>query len=461
MPSNEVGFMGGIGGAHGNARSSLHTDRPTEIQKIFNMRTGNRGIYMLTEDPKATNNTIPRRLGKETYSRQVKSIVDKVWMANNFETKTKSSESDSVHLLRRIKRKPSPPEPLPTIELVNQMRDRLDKMYKIPDELLAPRESFTEWAIRERARYKQKRAALVEKHEKSVTETLSMEGNDESEGYDSVTMKDTIRRTHRKDIIKHISGYMYGQFTKIPKLPKRMTKFGIPLSMLERAKEESEKQQEKNKKLRRARITHMKLPIFFDEDNSEEDDVMETVKTLTLIRTPFLHVPKIKTQKKRRRDRLRTKYLKQDRLNRITMLLYDRSYIPSAQISLEKIEKSESDEEINGIIKKTDLSNMSPQHKKFVTFIKEAFDEQVKMLHKEKTDDATSFQQFKEADGLRTKSTTPSEGFDFVAKQDVEPMPMQKIRKNEKFSKSDEETGAFYIDPEKIEKSRDPSKCEY
>lgn len=466
LPPNEVAFMGGLGGKRGNARSILHTERPTEVQKIFNMRTGNRGIFTMTENPLNTQNLVKKRAPITNMNKQVRAIVDKVWMANNFEEKAKSSESDSIYMTRRVPRVIPPPEPLPTTHLINQVRDRLDKMFKIPDELLQPRETFTEWAIKEREKYKQRRAAKAVKRERTITEILSMDHTSESETESfSASERSRRRTTKRRDVIQHIAGYMYGEFTKIPRPGKKATKFGIPLSMLERAKDEAEKQKEKDRKLRRARIAHMKLPMYFEDENSEEDDVVETVKALTLIRTPFLRLPKIKTQRKRRRDRLRTKYLKQDRLKRITMLLYDRSYDGTSKESLEKSEKSlESLESSQAVTKTNDAKTMSIEKKKYINFIKETYTQQVKGYEEEKVEEeeATSFEHFKETedwDVIRTKSSTPLGGVESVKQE--EQLPVYKPKKNEKFSKSDERIGPYYIDPEQMEKMNDPTRCEF
>uniref|UniRef100_A0A336LMF2 CSON014312 protein n=1 Tax=Culicoides sonorensis TaxID=179676 RepID=A0A336LMF2_CULSO len=463
LPPNEVAFMGGLGGKKGNARSTLHTDRPTEVQKIFNMRTGNRGIFNLTENPRNTQSLTQKRPPILNMSKQVKSIVDKVWRANNFEDKVKSSDSDSVYLTRRIPRQIPPPEPLPTLELINDVRDRLDKMFKIPDEFSKPRETFTEWAIKEREKFKQRRAAKAVKQEKTITETLSMDQSSDSDTDSRGTEYKIKRKTKKRDKIQHISGYMYGEFTKIPKQGKKTTKFGIPLSMLDRAKEEMEKQKEKDKQLRRARIAHMKLPLFFEDENSGEDDVVETVKALTLIRTPFLRLPKIKTQKKRRRDRLRSKYLKQDRLKRITMLLYDRSYDPNSKESLESMEKSLEKDEPCATKEIKSEKDISIQKKKYINFIKDSYEQQIKGNLEEKDvkeEDGTSFEQFRvteDFDLIRTKSSTPQDGTESV-KAEIEALPPFKTKKNEKFSKSDERTGPYYIDPEQMEKMNDPMR---
>lgn len=459
LPPNELAFMGGTGKNKGNPRSILHIQRPTEVQKIYKMRTANRGMYGLTEDPRNTTSTVPQRhpVTRKNEAEKVKSIVDRVWMANNFEDKAKSSDSDSVYMTKHVKRAPVETAQLPqTFQAVEQIRARLEEIFKIPDELMEHRETFTEWAIRERERYKQKRAQLAGKQEKNVTETLSI--HDESESWDTLTVSEKIRRTRKKDVIQHVSGYMYGQFTKPPKQNRNSTKFGIPLSMIERAKEEAAKQEEKDRKLRRARIAHMKLPIFFDEENSEEDDVMETVKALTLVRTPFLRLPKIKTQQKRRRDRLKSKYLKHDRLNRITMLLYDRSNDPTvipASVE-ERDDEASVDEEKKA---QRDFSELSAPHKKFIKFIKDTYAEQMKHFTKDQVD-ALTFEQFKETEKLnvsRTKSSTPMGAES--AKADDENLLVPVTKKNMKFDRSDAIWGPFYYDPDQIEKAKNPTLC--
>lgn len=461
LPPNEVAFMGGLGAKHGNARSQVHIDRPTEVQKVLHMRTSNRSLYTFTEDPKKTTNVVRRRsaITKKNESEKVKTVVDKVWMADNFEEKAKSSESDSVYLTRRVRRQVQPAPPEPALEYVAQVRNRLEETFRIPDELTETRETFTDWAVKERERFKQRRLHLTEKQERSVTETLSHEGSDD-ESYETVSER--VRRIRRREVIRHIGGYMYGQFTKIPQQSRKSTKFGIPLSMIERAKEDSDILADKAKQLRRARIAHMRLPIFFDEDDSEEDDVLETVKALTLVRTPFLRVPRIKTQQKRRRDRLKSKYLKRDRLNRITMLLYDRSYDPSAPVEeKKKKEKARKVEKAEKWADKKDISEISPERNKYLSFIIGTYKEQMLKYEKEQAGEQTSFEQFKETeklDACRVKSVTPADDLEAVKVDDVI-LPPLKTKKNIRFSKSDVATGPFYIDPEQMEKTNDPTRC--
>lgn len=139
-----------------------------------------------------------------------------------------------------------------------------------------------------------------------------------------------IRKIKRKDAIKHISGYMYGPFTKQP-TPDRYTidgnKFNIPQSMIDRAKRYQKKQKIQENVLRRVRLSHMGFEQPPQKDESSDDESIQNVKKLALIRTPYFIIPTIKISQVRKKDRFRNKYLKtKARLKRINMFLNEKSY---------------------------------------------------------------------------------------------------------------------------------------
>lgn len=140
-----------------------------------------------------------------------------------------------------------------------------------------------------------------------------------------------IRKIKRKDAIKHISGYMYGPFTKQP-TPDTFTvagnKFNIPNSMIDRAKRYHKKQKIQENVLRRVRLSHMGFEQPPQKDESSDDnESIQNVKKLALIRTPYFIIPTIRISQVRKKDRFRNKYLKNKaRLKRINMFLNEKSY---------------------------------------------------------------------------------------------------------------------------------------
>lgn len=89
-PENEINFMGGLGPCCGNKRSDKHPQRPTTIQKIFRMRTGNYPLMSLTENPRQAHCPVPRH---RHHVKQLKQILEKVELADNVDTPTASTSS--------------------------------------------------------------------------------------------------------------------------------------------------------------------------------------------------------------------------------------------------------------------------------------------------------------------------------------------------------------------------------
>lgn len=128
-------------------------------------------------------------------------------------------------------------------------------------------------------------------------------------------------------IIRKITGYMYGPFTRPPtpdRLTKNENKFGIPKSMTDRVERCEQRDAVQSEVLRRQRTEKMGMhqpPVSDDSDDENESTL--NVKHLALLRTPYFVVPTIRMDRVKRMQRYCNKYLRGDRLKRINLLLRD------------------------------------------------------------------------------------------------------------------------------------------
>lgn len=218
-------------------------------------------------------------------------------------------------------------------EIRNRIRDFLKKHIDIDTVCELPKKDeqlLREWAYNQRKKAKDPDNSNNDQQQQqpnlitSRTSDISLKST--KTGIKSIR----IRKIKRKDAIKHISGYMYGPFTKQP-TPDRFTidgnKFNIPQSMIDRAKRYQKKQKIQENVLRRVRLSHMGFEQPPQKDESSDDESIQNVKKLALIRTPYFIIPTIKISQVRKKDRFRNKYLKNKaRLKRINMFLNEKSY---------------------------------------------------------------------------------------------------------------------------------------
>lgn len=73
---NETNFLGGLGPNVGHARDKVCIQRPTEVQKIYNMRTRNQPVFTFCEDPRLANNVVKKKIRVDHTN--VKLIAEKV-----------------------------------------------------------------------------------------------------------------------------------------------------------------------------------------------------------------------------------------------------------------------------------------------------------------------------------------------------------------------------------------------
>lgn len=92
---NEVNFIGGLGPNVGHARSAVHIQRPTTVQKVYSMRTRNQPVFTFCEDPRKANNVVPKK-EKIDYRnlKRIRKSVERVRLAQNVETPPPSDFSE-------------------------------------------------------------------------------------------------------------------------------------------------------------------------------------------------------------------------------------------------------------------------------------------------------------------------------------------------------------------------------
>lgn len=533
-PPNEVNFLKGLGPNKGNLRNKVHIQRVTRVQEIFHMKTSNRSLKTFTEDPRTVNCYVKKeqKLSSNAYMKfptvnikeDLKNICTKVILADNIDTRSPSEESDLFIDKNAASRKILNKQEIQ--EKLNVNKRLLDRMSSTNN--LNNNEdcsSFREWALKEREKFKLRTLTDILKKEKrrldsesdSATSSISSSSkssfttNTMTSLDENVKDKDSISHLHkrrrRRKMIPNIRGYMYGKFTKIPKPDKMMKnqdKFGIPNSMIERAEKIHEQIRIDKRQQRHERLKHMNMPMFNsnyeDLSRDNDDDVFEDVKTLSLVRTPYFLMPKIKTKKCKRGERLRSKFLKDDRLRRITMLLFDRSLNQDLELTKEQNGRKEEHEKVAIASKGTpsrqptitgaqtilDVDQQSEFRQGYKQFMRDKYQEHKHKIEEENIKLVT-FKEFKQTEQEEQNIEYPlneSKAMDsqFLLNKDIrrynqlqadstggnnnhyntcqEDHHLQLKRKlNYKLSRYDEYVGPFYIDPELCEKFRQPKKC--
>lgn len=347
-PPNELGFLGGLGRRKtGVPRSKAHVQRPSANQMLFKMRSANRILVSFTEDLSQSHSLTKKQLKspkplRKSLKEDLKLLVSQVQIADNvIKSKRKQASSTSSEIEES---KPSLPDvkveflsPSPTTpkKKASVRTFSLGAMKKISimsamkgETKVAPEEpkSFREWAYAER-----------EKRFQAIQQVSYQQIKQEREANEIFPK---VKRAPRKFFQKkeqeklpgaeHLGGYLYGGFSKresseTDPTMENETKFHVPLTMFSRAEAESKIRSTYKKKAQRARMDYMKIPqIPSDSDDDDSDDVIEDIKGLLLVRTPYFRIPTITTQKKKRSERIKTKFLQGNRLKRINALLFDR-----------------------------------------------------------------------------------------------------------------------------------------
>lgn len=196
----------------------------------------------------------------------------------------------------------------------------IDKSIDI-NEVVETDRFFKVWAQDKRAKFKTKDMPAANQATPIESEVSSISSASPSSG----RRRKRRRRRQRKQ--KGTTGHMFGPLQKQigpDKLTVQSDKFGVPLTMINRVRKAHRKRKIRESVLRKVRFAHMGYIQPPDRDESSDNESLENVKKLALIRTPYFVIPTIKISQVKKKDRFRNKYLKKDRLKRINLLLSDR-----------------------------------------------------------------------------------------------------------------------------------------
>lgn len=173
----------------------------------------------------------------------------------------------------------------------------------------------------------------------------------------------STRHRRRPNTLNRLVGYMNGPFTREKPKTYSSDRFGIPFSMIDRAKKVHEKREIQANVLRRVRLSHMGYRQPPSKDDSSDNESIQNVKRLALLRTPYFLVPTIKISQVRKKERIRNKYLRKDRLNRINLLLFDRT-----KKSIEKERAVGGSDDDGSPITDDDTVKVTKKHQYFAKF---------------------------------------------------------------------------------------------
>lgn len=312
------------------------------------MRNQNKIDVSFTQPLQETHSLVHKKIEQENrphlYTlKTIQEIVQKIGLADILSSSLNSRRSESSSIDRNVSKLKSknddhedPDECAidgkPFFIDKKEIRNKIQKMFDQPenksvkiDDIVDGERTFKQWAKTSRNEFKNPRQAM-----QSNDEQLS----DVSSIKSSITVTKTKRGRRQRKIksrgkysIKKVAGHMFGPFTETPtpdKLTVKSDKFGVPLSMMQRAEKDRKKRKIQEDVLRRVRLSHMGYTQPPDKDESSENESVQNVKRLALIRTPYFMMPTIKISQVKKKDRFRNKYLKKDSLKRINILLLDR-----------------------------------------------------------------------------------------------------------------------------------------
>lgn len=483
------------------------------MQKLYGMRSRNKIAVTFTQPLNESHCLVQKteKLVDKQSPKLVKSVVRQVTSADFIITPSSSNASDSSENIKLMRTKQPQNEQIedntidgvpfyyPKDGIKRLLEDFISRTVDKDDARLPHVESnneldFRKWAIdmRDKLRKERSGSSIISDSKDSARSSVKtiITGSRYS--------KKNLLKVGHKNIVKHISGYMYGPFAKTPtpdKLTKDGDKFGIPKSMTDRAKRYHKIHKIQHNTLRRVRLSHMGFvqPPSKDESSDDNESVQE-VKKLALIRTPYFIIPTIRISQVKKKDRFRNKYLRGDRLKRINLLMGDRSK-RSKQSGSNVLESEEDLAERkrlmfakffqligkkDGKAKEIDKEQKSKDVRVDKTnYLKLIRDNYLKNRDKYEIEDEEqkpiTFDEYK-AQGAQELPATPIKEQKIGKAKNLEtdrpitmrnrfeltkPKELFKRKKNEKISKYDEIVGPFYVDPNLMDKFRSPKKCTY
>lgn len=306
------------------------------------MRTQNRIDINFTQPLCETNNNVSKRKTSKTYAtKPFKEIIQRISFAdiisplpsspsnisdssvnaqlakNNRKVKT-VSESDATDKQLMFDGKPLYITQQQIHEKIESILNQfIDKTLDVSEHVSAT-STFKDWAQNLRNHHKKSAVLHQENGTRSTNSTVS---------FTKASKRQKRRyKKQRKHHLRRLTGYMYGPFTKVKDSVEtgERNKFGVTFALINRAKKNKIKKKIQSDLLRHIRLSHMGLTQPPDKDESSDNESLQNVKRLALIRTPYFLVPTIKISQVKKKELLRSKYLKKDRLNRINLLLRDR-----------------------------------------------------------------------------------------------------------------------------------------
>lgn len=166
---------------------------------------------------------------------------------------------------------------------------------------------------------------IYETEDKMINELLNKnakntEFRDTNSSMESNLMNSAVKMKKIKKIRNH-------QPISSKKTPAKYDRHNIPIEMIERVKNNKKNDKLQKNLLHRVRLSHMGYVLPPDENDSSDDESVQNVKRLVLLRTPYFLLPTVKISKIRKKERHRNAFLKDDRLNRINLLLFERENI--------------------------------------------------------------------------------------------------------------------------------------
>lgn len=350
-PPNELGFLGGISSKRtGMIKSKAHIQRPSANQILFKMRTANRVLVSFTEDLAQTHSLTKKQLKsspkpqRKSLKEDLQQFVSKVHIADNViktkrkETSSTTSETEEIVPEEKIEIPVmTPVRKKSSFFSLGAVKNKISIMTALKGETkvvtttttaAAPEEpkTFREWAFAER----EKRFQALQQ----VSYQQIKQEREANEIFPKIKRapKKFFERKEQQQLqgAEHLGGYLYGGFTKQTSATaadpsmENQTKFHVPLSMFSRAEVESKVRAMCRRKIQTARLNYMNIPQIPSDSDDDPDDVLEDIKGLCLVRTPYFRIPAITTQKKKRSERIKSKFLQGNRLKRINALLFDR-----------------------------------------------------------------------------------------------------------------------------------------
>lgn len=225
---------------------------------------------------------------------------------------------------------------------------------------------FKVWAKDERTKFKTKDQPPIRKPPQAESEASSIGS---SSPIASLSGR-RRRRRRRKRTQNGTTGHMFGPLHNGPIGPDKLTvhsdKFGVPMTMINRVRKAHRKRKIRESVLRKVRFAHMGYIQPPDRDESSDNESMENVKKLALIRTPYFVIPTIKISQVKRKDRFRNKFLRKDRLKRINLLLSDRRNSAERREHFKYSDEVYEDDDLEAM--ENDAVGMTKKHQFFAKF---------------------------------------------------------------------------------------------